>query len=162
MIIPHYLTCVMCHVSRVPCHLSRVKCHMSPVTCQKKNSSYFFFFSFLSLKKIGQSGGPSRWRVCYQRGLPRLVYKFIDKIHKLRCRQSMNLCPCNFSLEANSHCPVFLFCTSFLFLPYFSLHSSLSLFLLSVPLFLPSFFYHSLKMDYHVTTHITSVMSGLL
>ena len=25
-------------------------------------------------KKIGQSGGASRWRVCYQRGLPRLVY----------------------------------------------------------------------------------------
>ena len=23
--------------------------------------------------KIGQSGGASRWRVCYQRGLPRLV-----------------------------------------------------------------------------------------
>ena len=24
-------------------------------------------------EKIGQSGGSSRWRVCYQRGLPRLV-----------------------------------------------------------------------------------------
>ena len=24
-------------------------------------------------EKIGQSGGASRWRVCYQRGLPRLV-----------------------------------------------------------------------------------------
>ena len=23
---------------------------------------------------IGQSGGASRWRVCYQRGLPRLVF----------------------------------------------------------------------------------------
>ena len=26
-------------------------------------------------KKIGQSGGASRWRVCYQRGLPRLVLR---------------------------------------------------------------------------------------
>ena len=25
-------------------------------------------------KKVGQSGGASRWRVCYQRGLPRLVF----------------------------------------------------------------------------------------
>ena len=25
-------------------------------------------------EKIGQSGGASRWRVCYQRGLPRLVF----------------------------------------------------------------------------------------
>ena len=27
---------------------------------------------------IGQSGEASRWRVCYQRGLPRLVF---DKLH---------------------------------------------------------------------------------
>ena len=26
------------------------------------------------LKKIGRSGGASWWRVCYQRGLPRLVF----------------------------------------------------------------------------------------
>ena len=31
------------------------------------------FFVFLRKKKIGQSVGASRWRVCYQRGLPRLV-----------------------------------------------------------------------------------------
>ena len=56
----------MCHVSHVTCHLSRVTCRMS----------FFFLFSssfFLILKKIGQGGGASRWRVCYQRGLPRLV-----------------------------------------------------------------------------------------
>ena len=29
---------------------------------------------FFSLKKIGQSGGASQYRVCYQRGLPRLVF----------------------------------------------------------------------------------------
>ena len=52
---------VMCHVSRhVSCHVSRVTCHMSHV-------NFFFFFFF------GQSGEAYRWRVCYQRGLPRLV-----------------------------------------------------------------------------------------
>ena len=33
----------------------------------------------LCKKKIGQSGGASRWRVCYQRGLPRLV----DLVYKV-------------------------------------------------------------------------------
>ena len=45
---------VMCHVLY---HVSRVTCHVSHVT--------FFFY--------GQSGEAYRWRVCYQRGLPRLV-----------------------------------------------------------------------------------------
>ena len=53
----------VCHVSRVRCHMSPVKCHVSPVPCQK---NYIFFFN-------GKSVGASRWRVCYQRGLPRLV-----------------------------------------------------------------------------------------
>ena len=42
--------------------MSRVTCHMSHVTIF---FSFFFFF--------GQSGETYRWRVCYQRGLPRLV-----------------------------------------------------------------------------------------
>ena len=29
---------------------------------------------FYTPKNMGQSGGASRWRVCYQRGLPRLVF----------------------------------------------------------------------------------------
>ena len=37
--------------------------HVSPVKCL-----------FLSLNKMGPSGGASRWRVCYQRGLAPLVY----------------------------------------------------------------------------------------
>ena len=41
------------------CHMSRVTCHMS---------QFFFYFFF------GQSGEAYRWRVCYQRGLPRLVF----------------------------------------------------------------------------------------
>ena len=68
----------MCHVSHVTCHVSRVTCHLSHVT---------FFLNIFYLKKkmkkirrknvlnkIGQSGGASCRRVCYQRGLPRLVF----------------------------------------------------------------------------------------
>ena len=51
---------VTCHVSRVMYHMSHVACHMSYV---------FFLF-------VGLSGGGSRWRVCYQRGLPRVVYNY--------------------------------------------------------------------------------------
>ena len=61
-----YVTCVTCHMSRVTCHVSRVTCHMSHVTCHKKNI-------YIYIKKNGKSGGASRLRVCYQRGLPRLV-----------------------------------------------------------------------------------------
>ena len=46
-----------CHVSRVTCHMSHVTCHMSQ-----------FLIFFL------QSCETFRWRVCYQRGLPCLVY----------------------------------------------------------------------------------------
>ena len=71
---------VMCHVSRVTCHVSRVMCHVSPVTCKK-----FLLFSYIKKErlppeKIGQSGGASRWRVCYQRGLPRLVLKMFREL----------------------------------------------------------------------------------
>ena len=58
----------MCHMSHVRCHLSHVRCQVPGVTC---HVSVFFVFFW------GKSGGASRWRVCYQRGLPRLVW-----IHK--------------------------------------------------------------------------------
>ena len=45
---------------RVTCHVSRVTCHVSGVTCQVSHVTFFF-------------GEANRWRVCYQRGLPRLV-----------------------------------------------------------------------------------------
>ena len=45
---------VTCHVSCVMCQVSCLKCHM-----------YFFF--------MDKFPGASRWSVCYQRGLPRLV-----------------------------------------------------------------------------------------
>ena len=40
-------------------------CHLSHV--------FFIIKKIYPLEKNGQSGGASRWRVCYQRGLPRLV-----------------------------------------------------------------------------------------
>ena len=51
-------------MSRVMCHVSRVTCNMSHVTCPFFSSSFFL-----------QSGEAYRWRVCYQRSLPRLVFK---------------------------------------------------------------------------------------
>ena len=59
MFTPHNMSHVTCGVSRVTCHMSHNTCHMSLV-------KYVFFFLFLS-------GEAYRWRVCYQRGLPRLV-----------------------------------------------------------------------------------------
>ena len=47
--------------------MSSVRCQVSRVMCQVSHVIFFFFF-------FGQSGGASRWRVCYQGGLPRLVY----------------------------------------------------------------------------------------
>ena len=59
--IPNYLSHPG-HVSHVTCQVSPITCHLSHV--KKK----------LSFKKIGQSGGVRRGRVCYQWGLPRLVF----------------------------------------------------------------------------------------
>ena len=47
------------HPLCVTCYMSCVKCHVSYII-------YIFFFP--------QNVWTSRWRVCYQRGLPRLVY----------------------------------------------------------------------------------------
>ena len=63
----------MCHVSHVTCHVSRVTCHVS-------NVKIIFFLHFPLKKKfvykhIWQSSEASWWRVFYQRGLPRLVFK---------------------------------------------------------------------------------------
>ena len=50
------------HVSDVTCQMSRVTRHMSCVTCHVLRVTFFL-----------QSGWASRWRVCYQQGLSRLV-----------------------------------------------------------------------------------------
>ena len=57
-------------MSHVTCHVSRVTCHMSRVTCHVSHVIFFIFFL--------QSGEAYRWRVCYQRGLPRLVFFLSD------------------------------------------------------------------------------------
>ena len=65
---------VTCHVSRVTCHVSRVTCHMSRVTCHVSHVTFFFIYFFFFWK----SGEDYRWRVCYQRGLPRLVFLLVE------------------------------------------------------------------------------------
>ena len=57
----------MCPVSHVRCHISLVTCHVSHLRC---HMSHIFSSSFLL-----ESGGVSWWRVCYQWGLPRLVFR---------------------------------------------------------------------------------------
>ena len=57
-----------CHVSYVRCHVSDVVCHVSHVTCHMSHVTIIYIFIY-----FGQSGEVYRWRVCYQRGLPRLV-----------------------------------------------------------------------------------------
>ena len=54
-------------MSPVTCPGSHVTCHMSRVACP-------LFHLIFSIKFFSShSGGASRRRVCYQRGLPRLV-----------------------------------------------------------------------------------------
>ena len=53
------------------CHMSHVMCHMSGLRFQVSSVRYQVFFCFFL-----QCGGASRWRVCYQRGLPHLVLVF--------------------------------------------------------------------------------------
>ena len=55
-----------CHMWHVTCHISCVTCHMSLVTCNIFFLLFFFFY-------FGQHSEASQWRVCYQRGLPRLA-----------------------------------------------------------------------------------------
>ena len=49
--------------------MSHVMCHVSHVTY----INIFIYFIF-----FGQRGEAYRWRVCYQRGLPRLVLIYLD------------------------------------------------------------------------------------
>ena len=74
MFIPLYVSCVMCHMSLVMCHVSHVTCNFFFWYLKKKkiNKINIKFLSIL-WKQIGQCGGASRWRVCYQRGLLHLV-----------------------------------------------------------------------------------------
>ena len=90
----------------VPCRMSHVTYHMSHVTC-----------------KMSQSGGASWWRVCYQRGLLRLVFQSTNNI--------VNLPQCNAMQWFVPPCPPCLcvFCI-LLFTPHLS--STPILYLISV------------------------------
>ena len=57
--IVHLASCVTCHMSYVPCH--------------KKYYYYRYYYFFILSSFFGLSGGASRLRVCYQRGLLCLV-----------------------------------------------------------------------------------------
>ena len=76
MFTPHHVSCVTCHMSHVTCHMSHVTCPVSHVNL------FFIFF-------LGQSGAAYRWRVCYQRGLPRLVYNLNDFMIKKLIRRDI-------------------------------------------------------------------------
>ena len=52
-------------------HMSRGTCHVSPVIGHMLS---FLFLFFICPLKIGQRGGASWWRVCYQWDLPRLFF----------------------------------------------------------------------------------------
>ena len=57
----------------VRCQVSGVRCQVSGVKC---NIIFLFFF--------GQSGGASRVRIFYRRGLPRLVFRWRKKTWELK------------------------------------------------------------------------------
>ena len=56
-------------MSHVRCQVSHVRCQVSSVRCQVSGVTYIYIFIYFL-----QSCGASRWRVCYQRGLPCLVF----------------------------------------------------------------------------------------
>ena len=59
------------HVLHVTCHMSGVRCQESGVRCQVYIYVYIYIFFF-----VGQSIEASRGRICYQRGLPCLVFSY--------------------------------------------------------------------------------------
>ena len=63
-----FLSCVMCRMSCVRYHMSSVGCQVSQVTSKKEKKE----------EKKEQGVGASRWRICYQWGLPRLVFLLIS------------------------------------------------------------------------------------
>ena len=73
------------HVSHVRCHMSRVTCHVSGITCQVLSvniylSIYIYLYIYLFFFFFFQSDGASRWRVCYERDLPCLVFTYFSPV----------------------------------------------------------------------------------
>ena len=95
-----------CHMSHVTYQVSRVRCHMSGITPKpyklgsgnlerKFTSSFFSFLIFSSF--FGQSVETIWWRVCYQQGRPRLVFKALRvrsvmSFRALKLRSDTPLC----------------------------------------------------------------------
>ena len=67
MFTPHHVSNVTCHASGFTYQVSCVSCHVSGVTCQVSGVFFVFFWT-------------KWWRLCYQRGLPRLVYTKLENL----------------------------------------------------------------------------------
>ena len=63
---------------------------MSCVMCHMSHVHFLLLYKTLLWIFLGQIGGPSLCSVCYQRGLPRLVYK-LDGLGPIDNRRSTNL-----------------------------------------------------------------------
>ena len=66
------------NMSPVTCQVSLVICHVSHVTCQVSYVMSLFFLFF-----FGQSDEAYWWRICYQQGLPHLIYRLLRKLLRL-------------------------------------------------------------------------------
>ena len=64
----HHTLCVICLVSHVRCHMLLVTCHVSLVICHMSYDTILISIFFLQIVWV------SLWRVCYQQGLPLLVF----------------------------------------------------------------------------------------
>ena len=98
------------------CHMSHVMCHVSHVKCQGVT---FFCLFFLFL--IGLICGASWWRVCYQRGLPRLVNSIVQM------DAGVNLCAGVYIFAGALHTAPCAATLYDLLTPRFSLHCTLIL-----------------------------------
>ena len=68
----YYSLCVQCHMSGVTNQVSHVRCHMSLCMCLVPCvMCYVSFIIYIFL----QGGWVSWLRLCYQKGLPRLVFR---------------------------------------------------------------------------------------
>ena len=85
MFTPHHMSHVSFHMWCVRCQVSCVMCQVTGVSC---NFIYFF---------LGQSGGASRWRVCYQHDLPSLISYY------LMCWICLFKLSCLFGFESANH-----------------------------------------------------------
>ena len=87
-------SCITCHISHVTCHMSRVTCYVSNFMCHIScvmYHLYIYIYIYFCLKNCGPIGEVSRWRVCYQRGLPRLVNSLSHDLPPESCKRSINV-----------------------------------------------------------------------